>query len=170
MCTTNTSGDRTERDDLGCVVSATGCAFPDHTIATCMDALHEEAEFVLLEGLAVNLLTVGKRCRRDGCLFCWEPFGDKPAYTHPNAVDIPTVCLPGSDVAAIRSSSSHPADSVRSKLRRPPCMPVVRFCSPAYAGRNVDDRSPDSDARQSLCSYESADVVLGATPKTLEIA
>ena len=62
MCTTDTLGDRTERDDLGCVVSATGCAFPDHTITTCIDALQEEAECVPLKVLTVDVLAVGKRC------------------------------------------------------------------------------------------------------------
>ena len=169
MCTTDTPGDRTGRDDLGCVVLATGCAFPDHAFTTCIYALHAEAECAPLEGLAVNLLAVGKRCRRDGCRFCWESFGDKPTFTDPNGVDIPTACLPGSDVAAIRSSSSHPADNGHSNLRRSPCMKVVRFCSPAYAGLNGDDQSSVSDALQSLCCDESADVVLGATPKTHEI-
>ena len=169
MCPTNTPGYRTGRGDLGCIVSATGCASPDPAIITCIDALQEEAECVPLEGLTVNLWAVGKRCRRDVCLFCWEPFGDKPAYTHPNAADIPTVCLPGSDVAAIRSSSSYPADNVHSNLRRSPCIKVVRFCSPAYAGLNGDDQSSVSDALQSLCCDESADVVLDAAPKTHEI-
>ena len=135
----HTFGFRTERDDLGCVVSATGYAFPDRTIIICIDALQEEAECVPLKGLAVNLLAVGKRCRRDGCRFCREPFGDIPTYTDPNGVDIPTVCLPDSDVAAINSSSSHPANCVRSKLRRSPCMHAVRFCCPAHAGLNLDD-------------------------------
>ena len=48
-------------------------------------------------------------------------------------------------------------------------MKVVRFCNPAYAGLNGDDQSHVNDALQSSCSDESADVVLGATPKTLEI-
>ena len=169
MCPAHTLGNRTKRHDLGCGVSVTGCAFPDHTITTFIDAFQEEAECVPLNGFTVNLLAVGERCRRDGCRFRWEPFGDKPTYTDPNGVVIPTVCLPDSDVAAIRSSSSHPADNVRSKLRRSPCMQAVRFCCPAYAGTNVEDQSPDGDAFQSLCRDESADVVLSATLETFLI-
>ena len=112
MCPTDTRGVRTERDDLGCVVSATGYAFPDHTITICIDALQEEAECVLLKCLTVSPLSVGKRCRRDGCRHCWEPFADTPTYTNPEGVDIPIMCLPDSDVAAIRSSSIHLADNV----------------------------------------------------------
>ena len=96
-------------------------------------------------------------------------FADKPIYTDPEGVDIPTMCLPDSDVAAIRSSSNHSADNVRSKLRRSPCMQAVRFCSPRYAGLNVDDQSPGSDALQSLCRGESIDVVFSASAKTLGI-
>ena len=118
LCPTDTPGFRTKRCDLGCVISATGSAFPDHTITTCIDALQEEAECVLLDGLTFRLLAVGKRCRRDGCRYCWEPFAEKPTYTDPNGIDVPTVCLPDSDVAAIVSSVSHPAKNVRSKLRR----------------------------------------------------
>ena len=112
MCLLNTPGIRKKRDDLGCVVSAAGAAFPDHTITTCIDTLQEEAECVPLNGLTVRLLAVGKRCRRDGCRFCWEPFAEKPMYTNPEGVDIPVECLSDSDVAAIRSSVSHPADSM----------------------------------------------------------
>ena len=101
MCPTDTLGSRTKRDDLGCVVSATGYALPDHTITTCIDTLQEEAECVPLDGLSVRLLSVGKRCPRDGCRYCWEPFADKPIYTNPEGVDFPTMCLPDSDVAAI---------------------------------------------------------------------
>ena len=66
MCPSDTPGFRTKRGDLGCVISATGSAFPDHTITTCIDALQEEAECVPLDGLTVRLLAVGKKCRRDG--------------------------------------------------------------------------------------------------------
>ena len=131
MCPSITFGIRTMRNDLGTVISATALAFPDHTITTCIDALQEEAECVPLKCLTVNLLAVGKRCRRDGCRCFWEPFGDKPTYTDPNDVEIATVCLPDSDVAAIRSSSSHPADDVRSRLMHSPRMQAVRFCCPA---------------------------------------
>ena len=78
MCPLNTPGIRKKLDDLGCVVSATGVAFPDHTITTCINTLQEEAECVPLDGLTVRLLAVGKRCRRDGCRYCWEPFAEKP--------------------------------------------------------------------------------------------
>ena len=67
MCPLNTPGIRKKRDDLGCVVSATGVAFPDHTITTCINTLQEESECVPLYGLTVRLLGVGKRCCRDGC-------------------------------------------------------------------------------------------------------
>ena len=115
MRPTDTLGFRTERADLGCVVSVTGDAFPDRTITSCIDTLQDEAECVLFDGLAVRFLSVGKRCRRDGCRYCLERFADKPTYTDPEGVDIQTMCLPDSDVAAIKSSSSHPADNVRSK-------------------------------------------------------
>ena len=138
-------------------------------ITTCIDALQEEAECVPFKGLTVNILAVRKRCRRDGCRFCWEPFGGKPTYADPHGVDIPILCLLDSDVAAIGSSSSRFADNVRSKLKRSPCMQAVRFCCPAYGGTNVADQSPDGDAFQSLCRDESADIVLHATPNTLEI-
>ena len=59
MCPTDTIGFRTNSSDLGCAISATGSAFPDHTITTCIDALHEDAECVPLDGLAVRLLAVG---------------------------------------------------------------------------------------------------------------
>ena len=54
MCPTHTHtpGYRPTRDDLGFVVSATGYAFPAHTIITCIDALQEDAECVPLRGLA----------------------------------------------------------------------------------------------------------------------
>ena len=70
MCPSDTLGFPTKRGDLGCVSSATGSAFPDHTITTCIDALQEEAECVPLDGLTVRLFAVGKRCRRDGCRYC----------------------------------------------------------------------------------------------------
>ena len=146
-----------------CCFSCRLC-IPRPSITTCIDALQEEAKCVPLKGLTVNFLAVGKRCRRDGCRFRLEQFGDEPTYTDPNVVVIPIVCLPDSDVAAIRSSPIHPADNVRSKLRRSPCMQAVRFCCPAYAGTNVEDQSPDGDAFQSLCRDESADVVFSATP------
>ena len=165
MCPTDTLGFRTKRGDLGCVISATGSAFPDHTITTCIDALQEEAECVPLDGLTVRLLAVGKRCRRDGCRYCWEPFAEKPTYTDPNGIDVPTVCLPDSDVAAIVSTASHPANNARSKLRRSPCMQAVRFCCPAYAGLHAGDPNPDSDALQPSGGDESVDVVLDASPE-----
>ena len=74
MCPSITFGIRIMRNDLGCLISATGPSFPDHTCTTCIDALQEEAKCVTVDGLSVKLLAVGKRCRRDGCRFCWETF------------------------------------------------------------------------------------------------
>ena len=48
MCPTDKVGFRTERGDLGCVVSVTVYAFPDHTIIICIDACQEDAECVPL--------------------------------------------------------------------------------------------------------------------------
>ena len=102
MCPPNTRGIRKKRNDRGCVVSVTGYAFPDHTITTCIDRLHEEAACVPLTGHSVRLLAVGKRCRRDGCRYCWEHFAEKnTTYINPEGVDIPVECFPDSDVAAI---------------------------------------------------------------------
>ena len=134
MCIT--LGFPTMRNDLGCLISATGLAFPDHTITTCIDALQEEAECAIVDGLSC-FLAAGKRCRRDGCRFCWERFAEKPSYTTPEGVPIPAVCLPGSDVPAIRSAVSHPADNMLGQMRRSPCMPAVRFCCPAFAGAKL---------------------------------
>ena len=106
MCITDAPGDRTERDDLGCVVSATGCAFPDHTITTCIGALHEEAECVPLEGLTVNLLVVGKRCRRDGGVFVGSRLEiNRPTPIRMELFSRPCVCrapmLPLSDLLPV---------------------------------------------------------------------
>ena len=54
-------------------------------------------------------------------------------------------------------------------MKRSPCVHAVKLCCPAYAGLNVDDQSPDSDALQSLCRDESADIVQSASAKTLGI-
>ena len=43
-------------NDLGCLISATGRAFPDHTIITCFDALQEEAQCATVDAPSVRLL------------------------------------------------------------------------------------------------------------------
>ena len=51
-------------------------------------------------------------------------------------------------------------------MKRSRCMPAVRFCCPAYAGRIVDDQKPDSDVLQSVSSGVCTDVVFNSSPKT----
>ena len=46
MCPTNIPGIRTKRNDLGTIITASGPAFPDHTITTCIDAICEKAKCV----------------------------------------------------------------------------------------------------------------------------
>ena len=49
MCPTNTLGIRTKRNDLGTIITASGPAFPDHIITTCIDANGEKAGCVPVE-------------------------------------------------------------------------------------------------------------------------
>ena len=80
MCPSNILGIRTERSDLGAITAAKGRAYPDHTITTNIDAIQERAEFVTIDGLTVRLLSVGRRCRKHSCRFCWEPCAEVPSF------------------------------------------------------------------------------------------
>ena len=83
MCPPTIVGIRTERNDFGAIITAKVLAYPDHTITTCMDAIREKTECVIIDGLTVRLLSVGRRCRKNGCRFCWEPLAEVPDYTSP---------------------------------------------------------------------------------------
>ena len=74
MCPTDIYGFRTERGDLDCVVSVAAYAFPDHAINIRFGALQEEAGCVSSMVLLAGSYCVSKRCRRDGCHYCGEPF------------------------------------------------------------------------------------------------
>ena len=49
MCPSIALGIRTKRNDLGTIITASGLAFPDHIITTCIDAIGEKAECVPVE-------------------------------------------------------------------------------------------------------------------------
>ena len=72
MCPQDTFGIRTKRNDLGAIIIANGRAYTDHIIITNIDAIQDKAECVTVDGLTVRLLSVGRRCRKDGCRFCWS--------------------------------------------------------------------------------------------------
>ena len=64
----------------------------------------------------------------------------KKCHTTPEGVPIPVECLPDSDVPAIRSTVSHPANNRLGQMRRSPRMPAVRFCCPAFVGAELNDQ------------------------------
>ena len=146
MCPTNTHGIRTKRNDLGTIITANGPAFPDHTITTCIDAIGEKAERVPIEGLSVKLLSVGRRCRIHGALFCWEPFAEVPAYASPEGALIPVECYGDTFVPAIRSIVRQLTRD-DDELRCTPCMPAIRFCCPAEVVGDASeaDRAANDD-------------------------
>ena len=73
--------------------------------------------------------------------------------------------MPDSDVAAIRSSVSHPAANMVGLMRHSLCMPAVRFCCPAYAGLSSDDPILDSEVLPLGSSDASPDVVLSTSQR-----
>ena len=149
MCPTNTVGIRTKRNDLGTIITASGLAFPDHTITTCIDAISEKAECVPIDGLSVKLLSVGRRCRIHGARFCWEPFAEVPEYASPEGALIPVECYGDIYVPAIRSTVRLPSEN-DDKLRCTPCMPAIRFCCPAEMKGDADNAAKDDDVLQPM--------------------
>ena len=46
--------------DFGTIITENGLGFPGHTITTCVDAIGDKTECVPVEGLSVNILSVGR--------------------------------------------------------------------------------------------------------------
>ena len=137
MCPSTTPGIRTKRNDLGTIITASGPAFPDHTITTCIDAIGEKAECVPIEGLSVKLLSVGRRCRIHGARFAWEPFAEVPEYASPEGALIPVECYGDTFVPAIRSIVRQPKEDdddcgvPRVCLQSVSAVPPKRWATPA---------------------------------------
>ena len=80
-CPSNTFRILLKRKYIVTIITAKGPSFPDHTITNYIGAIGGKAECVPIEGLSVELLSVGRRCHIHGCRFCWEPFAEVRQYT-----------------------------------------------------------------------------------------